>query len=92
MSSLQLLPFVVLGIAFVALLVPQAARAYKRYRHLHLVRCPATEGDALVQLGTAPAHARLCPVNDCTEWPKQRGCSQACARTLPDAHRGPISV
>lgn len=87
MSKMQLVPFAVMGLTFVALLLPQLARAYKRWRRLHLVFCPTTNGDALVQLGRAPAEgARTCPVTDCTEWPAHRGCSQACAYALPDAH------
>ena len=89
MSNVQLLPLLVIGFAFVALALPQVARAYKRHRRLHLVRCPASHGEALVQLGRAPAEgARTCPVTDCTEWPKRRGCSQECSYALPDAHPG----
>lgn len=87
MSNLQLLPFAVMAFALVALALPQAALAYKRFRRLHLVHCPTTGGDALIQLGKAPAPgARTCAVTDCTEWPAHRGCSQACAYALPDAH------
>jgi hypothetical protein len=85
-----MLPFVILGIALVALSLPQAALAYKRLRRLHLVHCTATGGDALVRLGTSPRPgARTLPVVDCTEWPKWRDCAQTCAYALPDAHRLP---
>lgn len=90
MSYLQYLPLVVMGIALTAFALPQAARAYKRWRRLHLVLCPTTDQDALVQIGKAPKGAHRCPVTDCSEWPKHRACSQECAHGLlydtSDAH------
>jgi len=77
-----MLPLAVLGIAFVALALPQVALLYKRRRRLHLVLCPDTEVDALVRLDEAPDGARQCPVKECTEWPRKQGCSQECAYGL----------
>lgn len=84
------MPFAVLIVALVALALPRMAKAYARRRNLHLVLCPTTDDDALVQLGKAPRGAHRCPVMDCSEWPKHRGCSQECAHGLlydaSDAH------
>jgi hypothetical protein len=79
-----MVPLAVLGVSFVALSLPQAALLYKRRRHLHLVLCPDTDADALVRLDddAAPKGARKCPVKECTQWPRERNCSQGCSYGL----------
>lgn len=84
MSLVHLLPLLVVAFALVALALPQAAKLYKRRRHMHLVLCPDTETDALVRLGQAPEGAHHCPVRSCSEWPRRRHCTQECAHGLRD--------
>jgi hypothetical protein len=73
---------VVLAFAYVA--IPVALAAYRRYRGVRRVECPATgtpaeiEIDALTAAVSAAAGPPLVDVTRCTHWPEREDCGREC--------------
>jgi hypothetical protein len=80
---------VALGIGYVV--VPVAMAAYRRYRGVRRVECPATgtpaeiELDAVTAAVTATTGEPLVTVARCSHWPDRKGCGQECLAHLDEA-------
>ena len=77
---------VALAVGYV--LVPVAMSAYRRYRGVRTVECPATgtpaeiELDALTAAITATTGEPLVGVARCSHWPDRQNCGQECLARL----------
>lgn len=74
----------ILAFGFIAVLVPVAVDAYRQYRLRKVITCPGTKGLAEVKLdarvaalGAATGQPTL-HVQDCSLWPKRKGCDEKC--------------
>jgi hypothetical protein len=74
----------VLPAVLFVLALPMGARLYKRYRRMHIVACPVTQGNALLRIGPPPPGAHRHPVVGCSEWPRHHRCGERCAHEFHD--------
>ena len=89
-------PFIVIA-ALVALsglyvIAPVALNAFMSYRKARTVDCPEENTSAAITLDaqhaalSALAGAERLRVQQCSLWPKKRGCAQACVRYTRSPH------
>jgi hypothetical protein len=84
MTGLVLTLIAMAAIALVFVVLPVGADAYVRYREPRVVRCPKTGLDVKISLDPWHAAATAVPgpprlhVVQCTLWPNNGGCNEAC--------------
>lgn len=79
---------VIITLAALYVLLPVAHHTFQRYRKKRTISCPETKGLTEVDID-APRAAffsafgkPLLKVKNCTLWPKKKGCSEDCVKTL----------
>jgi hypothetical protein len=83
--------YVVLAVLVLAagyVLMPMVLSVYATYRERRILKCPATDCDAIIAIDAR--HAALhrpfsdapLKVKSCSEWPMRCGCDQGCVASL----------
>jgi hypothetical protein len=73
-------------IGFFYVVFPFTHDVYSRFRYRKVVRCPETHGLAEVKLNarwaalTAIFRNPVLRVENCSLWPKKKGCAESCVR------------
>lgn len=76
-------------IAVVFVILPVGGAVFTHFRRRKLVRCPATDGDAIIRVNAVQAavaesiRGSGLTIAECSFWPKRRSCDQACLRGTP---------
>jgi hypothetical protein len=84
----------VIALGLVYVVAPVAIGAYRRYRGVQTVECPATgtaaeiELDAVKAAITATTGEPVVAVAHCSHWPERKDCGQECLARLDRSEGG----